>query len=48
MTGTHAPALARDLLATPHPPVLQVPTSASVTAQCGDSAASYEEVASQT
>lgn len=48
MTRTQAPALARDLLANPYPPVLQVPTSASVTAPCGDSAASYEEVSSQT
>ncbi len=48
MTRTQAPALARDLLADPLPPVLHVPTSVAVTAPCGDSVASYEEVSSQT
>jgi hypothetical protein len=48
MTQARTPALARDLLATPWGAVLHVPTSASVTAPYGDSAPSYEEVASQT
>jgi len=48
MTHTHAPALARDLLATPRGAVLHVPTPSATSAPCGDSTPSYEEVASQT